>query len=167
MANMTVEIKTSRAITAQIIRHRSFNFQEFSQRYSEVQEFEPIEIRKQSDKNRQSSTDIFNPSIPMGNEEYTQASELIDASIRLAKWTYVRLVESGVAKEVARMVLPMTTQSTIFMSGTIRSWIHYIKLRTKEDTQKEHRLVAEAIKDIFIQQLPILSEALDWTNETT
>jgi thymidylate synthase (FAD) len=103
----------------------------------------------------------------MGNEEYTQASELIDASIRLAKWTYVRLVESGVAKEVARMVLPMTTQSTIFMSGTIRSWIHYIKLRTKEDTQKEHRLVAEAIKDIFIQQLPILSEALDWTNETT
>ncbi len=167
MANMVVEVKTSRAITAQILRHRSFSFQEFSQRYSEALDFEDIEIRKQSEKNRQSSTDIFDPDIPVNDTEYELASNLIALSIKRAYITYKCLVESGVAKEIARMVLPMTTQSTIYMNGTIRSWMHYIKLRTKDDTQKEHRIVAEAIRGIFIQQLPILSEALGWENETT
>jgi len=153
----TVEIKTSRAISAQLIRHRSFVFQELSQRYTTVSEFEPIEIRKQATKNRQSSLEVFDPAI-LGND-YT-ASMLIAEVLQHAKTSYDLLIKAGVAKEVARMILPLTTQTTIFMTGSIRSWIHYLALRDDEHTQKEHRLIAQEIRQIFNQYLPTVAQAL-------
>jgi thymidylate synthase (FAD) len=160
MAHMTVEIKTSRAIAAQILRHRSFSFQEYSQRYSEVTEFEPIELRKQSTKNRQSSLEVFDPDIKSGTTSTDKASNVIMQHLIESRRRYEFLLEAGVAKEVARMILPLTTQTTLFMVGNIRSWIHYIELRTKEDTQKEHRDIALAIKAIFDTELPTISKAL-------
>jgi thymidylate synthase (FAD) len=163
-AFMTLEIKTSRAIAAQILRHRSFSFQEFSQRYSEITEFEPIELRKQATKNRQSSLETFDP-IVIRHERDSQsgdvtASEVVDDALNTAKWTYHQLIHAGVAKEVARMVLPLTTQTTLYMSGTVRSWIHYIQLRTKDDVQKEHRLIALEIQKVFNLYFPTVAEAL-------
>jgi len=160
-AHMTVQIKTSRAISAQLLRHRSFTFQELSQRYKEVTEFEPIELRKQAVKNRQSSTDVFDPLIPINDTETENASTLVDLSIKRAIITYKHLINAGVAREVARMILPLTTQTTLYMSGTLRSWIHYIQLRTKEDVQKEHRDIALAIKQIMKQEFPIVMQALE------
>ena len=153
LANMCVEIKTSRAIAAQILRHRSFSFQEFSQRYSEATEMEPLELRSPAEKNRQSSSEVM-------DDEYINkmANMFMDGSKQL----YDQLISAGVAKECARMILPLGTQTTMYMNGSIRSWIHYIDLRTEENTQKEHRDVANAIKDIFIEQFPSVSEALEW-----
>ena len=153
---MTVEIKTSRAIAAQILRHRSFSFQEFSQRYSEVTEFEEIELREQAQKNRQSSIDTVD------TEKFNTLTPLIQDYMDSAKKLYSKLLECNIAKEVARFILPLTTTSTLYMSGNIRSWIHYIELRTKEDTQKEHRDIANRIKDIFIEQFPIISRSLNY-----
>jgi thymidylate synthase (FAD) len=153
MAGFCVEIKTSRAIAAQILRHRSFSFQEFSQRYAEVQEFELIELRKQGKTNRQVGDEVL-------SNEYLDRE--IDSTISRCLDTYKLLIESGVAKETARFVLPLNTQTTLFMNGNIRSWIFYIKLRTAIDTQKEHRLVAEEIKKIFIDNFPNISETLGW-----
>jgi thymidylate synthase (FAD) len=153
LASMCVGIVTSRAIAAQILRHRSFSFQEFSQRYSQATDLEPLELRSPATKNRQSSL------VPVKD------SALIDLaldSMHKAKEVYDRLIESGVAKECARAVLPLGTQTTMYMNGTVRSWIHYIQLRTEENTQKEHRDVANAIKNIFIEEFPSTSEALDW-----
>lgn len=164
MASMTVEITTSRAIAAQILRHRSFSFQEFSQRYSTATAITDVEIRKQADKNRQSSTDEFDP-VLMVNPDLTTpiyASDTIREHMSNAKKLYDYLIDAGVAKECARMVLPLATETTMYMTGTIRSWIHYIDLRASEDTQKEHRDIAIAIQDIFKQQFPNISEAL-WT----
>jgi thymidylate synthase (FAD) len=158
LASMCVEITTSRAIAAQILRHRSFSFQEFSQRYSEAQTMEPVEVRQQAVKNRQSSTDVINP----GVNGYLNAKHAIAVHERRSLELYNDLLKNGVAKECARMVLPLTTQTTIYMSGTVRSWVHYLDLRTEENTQKEHREVAEAIKLIFIDNFPNVSEALDW-----
>jgi thymidylate synthase (FAD) len=158
LASMCVEIKTSRAIAAQILRHRSFSFQEFSQRYSEAQKIEPVEIRQQAEKNRQSSTDTINPCIDGLNNAKQAIAVHEQKSLKL----YNDLLKAGVAKECARMVLPLTTETTMYMNGTIRSWVHYIDLRTEENTQKEHREVAEAIKLIFIQNFPNVSEALEW-----
>ena len=155
-ASMTVEIKTSRAIAAQILRHRSFSFQEFSQRYSEVTEFEEIELREQAQKNRQSSIDTVD------TEKFNTLTPLIRDYMDSAKKLYSKLLECNIAKEVARFILPLTTTSTLYMSGNIRSWIHYIELRTKEDTQKEHRDIANRIKDIFIEQFPIVSKSLNY-----
>jgi len=154
MVNMCVEIKTSRAIAAQILRHRSFSFQEFSQRYSQSTSFEDIEWRMQGKTNRQ-----------VGDEEVDLSSELkyeVDTTLTNCKELYDKLIENGLAKECARMVLPLTTSTTLFMSGTIRSWVHYLELRTKEDTQKEHRIIAEEIKKIFIKEFPVTSCALNW-----
>ena len=151
MVDFTVEIKTSRAIAAQILRHRSFCFQEFSQRYSAATEIEPIQLRKKAVKNRQSSAEVIDEPV---------INNVVKLAIDYAVQTYNKLITEGVAKEQARMVLPLATQSTLYMKGSLRSWIHYIDLRTKEDTQKEHRLIAESIKNIFNEQFPIVAEAL-------
>ncbi|MAH45119.1 thymidylate synthase (FAD) [Candidatus Pacearchaeota archaeon] len=153
LANMCVEIKTSRAIAAQILRHRSFSFQEFSQRYSEATKMEPLELRSPAEKNRQSSSEII---------EDETINKMANMFMDGAKQLYEQMITAGVAKECARMILPLGTQTTIYMNGTVRSWIHYINLRTEENTQKEHRDVANAIKNIFINQFPDTSEALSW-----
>jgi len=154
LASMCVEIETSRAIAAQILRHRSFSFQEFSQRYSEATELEDYELREPAEKNRQSS------SKPLAENDV--AYYIANRAMKGAMRAYEDLLEAGVAKECARAVLPLNTQTTMYMNGTVRSWIHYINLRTEENTQKEHRDIANAIKDIFMEQFPNVSEALEW-----
>ncbi len=154
LANMCVEIKTSRAIAAQILRHRSFSFQEFSQRYSEATDIEPLELRKPADKNRQSSSEIINDT-----ELYGRVQQSLNNSLKV----YHELIEAGVAKECARGVLPLNTQTTMYMNGSVRSWVHYISLRSEDNTQKEHRDVANKIKKIFIENFPNISSALDWS----
>jgi|TARA_R100001510_G_C7652764_1_gene210697 thymidylate synthase (FAD) len=151
MVDMTLEIKTSRAIAAQILRHRSFSFQEFSQRYSQAQVLEKLELRKQAAKNRQSSIDEYKNGMLL-----TKVREHLGKGISL----YNNLIEDGVAKESARMILPLTVETTMYMKGSIRSWAHYIDLRTEENTQKEHRQIAESCKEIFTQNLPTVSKAL-------
>ena len=151
MVDMTLEIKTSRAIAAQILRHRSFSFQEFSQRYSQAQVLEKLQLRQQAAKNRQSSTDEYQNSTLQA-----KVREHVAKGISL----YNNLIEDGVAKESARMILPLTVETTMYMKGSIRSWAHYIDLRTEENTQKEHREIAEACKEIFKENLPTVSEAL-------
>lgn len=164
MADMTVEIVTSRGIAQQILRHRSFSFQEFSQRYAEVTEMEPIQLRKAGATNRQSSSEEFDPEI---EEDWFMAAQTIYASdaiqrhIHESEKLYKRLLTAGVAKECARFVLPITTQSTIYMKGSVRSWIHYLQIRCDQHTQLEHRLVAEAIRDIFKEQFPNIAKALE------
>ncbi len=153
MVDMTVEIKTSRAIAAQILRHRSFSFQEFSQRYSQATDIEPIELRKQAESNRQSSEDVIDEPV---------INNVVKHSIDTALMTYEKLITQGVAKEQARMVLPLATQTTMYMKGSIRSWVHYIDLRTEQNTQKEHRLIAEECKNILVANLPTVAEALEW-----
>jgi thymidylate synthase (FAD) len=155
---MTVEIKTSRAIAAQILRHRSFSFQEFSQRYSVANEFEDIELRLQGDKNRQVGEEL----ISRNNLVYDKLNGLIAESLSLSQHCYDTMIENGIAKEVARMILPLTTETTMYMKGSLRSWIHYLELRTEKNTQKEHRLIAEQCKSIFINKFPTISEALQW-----
>lgn len=158
LVDMTVEIKTSRAIAAQILRHRSFSFQEFSQRYSVANEFEDIELRLQGDKNRQVGENLM----PVTNPAYENISNLIAESISLSHHCYETMIENGVAKEVARMILPLTTETTMYMKGSLRSWIHYLELRTEQNTQKEHRIIADRCKKIFIKEFPLISEALQW-----
>ena len=153
MVDMCVEIKTSRAIAAQILRHRSFSFQEFSQRYSEVTQIEPIQLRKQAEKNRQSSEEVIDDVV---------LNNVVQYSIKQSLQTYEKLIQQGVAKEQARMVLPLATQSTLYMKGSVRSWVHFLQLRTKEDTQKEHRDIALEIQKLFIKQFPNVSQALSW-----
>jgi thymidylate synthase (FAD) len=151
-ASMTVEIQTSRAISAQIIRHRSFCFQEFSQRYAPIDEAEPVELRTQDLKNRQAS-----------GETYAQdwAMDAMAKSIDLAFKTYRSLLQEGVSRETARMVLPLATQTTLYMTGNIRSWIHYLEQRCSKGTQLEHRRIAEAIRDtIFAVEFPHIHNAL-------
>jgi len=154
MVDMCLEIKTSRAIAAQILRHRSFSFQEFSQRYSNATQLEGIEWRLQGKTNRQVGDDP------------TQLETNLDNSINLhldnALELYNSLIEKGVAKECARMILPLTTETTMYMKGSIRSWIHYIDLRSKEDTQKEHRDIALKCRDIFVNNFSSTSKALEW-----
>jgi thymidylate synthase (FAD) len=161
LVDMCVEIKTSRGIAAQILRHRSFSFQEFSQRYSIANEFEDIELRLQGDKNRQVGEKLM----PIDTDAYDKVSELLVESLSISQHCYETMIENGVAKEVARMILPLTTQTTMYMKGSLRSWIHYIELRTEQNTQKEHRLIAERCKKIFIKEFPVISEALEWKAE--
>lgn len=156
-ASMTLEIKTSRAIAAQILRHRSFTFQEFSQRYADVRAFEPIELRKQGKINRQSSSDVID------NEKLTnEVREYINDAID----NYEYLLEKGVARECARMILPLCTQTTLYMTGSVRSWIHYFQQRLSEHTQKEHREVAQAAHEIFKKQFPTIANAIQNTQTT-
>ena len=153
---MTVEIETSRAISAQILRHRSFCFQEFSQRYAEVQEFEYIEPRRQDVKNRQNSFDDL-------KEDDIEWFEKRMYKIQThAQKVYNEALKRGIAKECARFALPMNVSTKLYMTGNLRSWIHYLNVRTDPSTQKEHRDIAEAIKQIFINEFPIVSEALNY-----
>lgn len=158
MVDMTVEIVTSRGIAQQILRHRSFSFQEFSQRYAEVTDFEPVLIRKQAEKNRQSSTDDFDPTLT-GDDD--QASKVIADYIKQGEELYKKLLSAGVAKECARMILPITTQTRIYMKGSIRSWVHYLQQRTAPSTQMEHRQVALCIETFFNDNFPNIAKALN------
>jgi len=151
-ASMTVEIETSRAIAQQILRHRSFCFQEFSQRYAVATSLELIELRKQGSTNRQGGEEVI-------DDHYARTR--VDTAINTAVSVYEELVGLGVAKESARFVLPLCTQTRIYMTGTIRSWIHYLDQRLDSHAQKEHRLVAQEIETIFRATFPKVSEAID------
>ena len=159
-STMTLEIQTTRAIAAQILRHRSFTYQEFSQRYADsslLGEVIPLpELRRQDDKNRQNSIDDLDPFEVQKME--MQMKTLFDSSMAL----YQQMLGRGVAKECARMVLPLCTPTRIYMTSSCRSWIHYITLRSANGTQKEHMDIAEACKKVFIEQFPSVSEALEW-----
>ena len=161
MVDMTVEIKTSRAIAAQILRHRSFSFQEFSQRYSVANQFEDVELRLQGDKNRQVGEKLISKDHP----EYDNLNHLVAETLSMSQHCYDTMIENGIAKEVARMILPLTTETTMYMKGSLRSWVHYIELRTEQNTQKEHRIIADECKNIFIGQFPIIAEALQWKKQ--
>lgn len=159
-SHMTLEIETSRGIAAQILRHRSFTFQEFSQRYADTNlltgDIPVPELRRQDTKNRQNSTDDLE-----GYLKLILETEIQEHFIR-ANNLYKRLLEQGVAKECARFVLPLATQTKIYMTGSCRSWIHYIDLRSAHGTQKEHMEIAEACREIFKEQFPTVAEALEW-----
>ena len=158
-SSMTLEIETTRAIAAQILRHRSFTFQEFSQRYADSTKLGTIPIpdyRKQDLKNRQNSTDELDQFVKQNLE--LQTKTLFDSCVAL----YEQMLEQGVAKECARMVLPLATPTRIYMTGSCRSWAHYINLRSAHGTQKEHMDIANACKKLFVQQFPSVSEALEW-----
>ena len=158
---MTLEIETTRAIAAQILRHRSFTFQEFSQRYASSNDLGDInlpELRKQDLKNRQNSTDDLDPNLV---DKFERQMITLFSS---AKSLYTQMLDAGVAKECARMVLPLCTPTRIYMTGSCRSWIHYINLRSAHGTQKEHMVIAEACRKVFIEQFPSVSEALDWVS---
>ena len=157
---MTLEIETTRAIAAQILRHRSFTYQEFSQRYADsslLGDTIPLpELRRQDDKNRQNSIDDLDPFEVQTLQ--MQMQTLFDSSMAL----YKQMLDRGVAKECARNVLPLCTPTRIYMSGSCRSWIHYINLRSANGTQKEHMDIANACKEVFCEQFPIVAEALEW-----
>ena len=158
-SSMTLEIETTRAIAAQILRHRSFTFQEFSQRYAASTALGKIdlpELRRQDDKNRQNSIDDLDPEVV--EKLNRQIETIFTASTNL----YSQMLEAGVAKECARMVLPLATPTRIYMTGSCRSWIHYINLRSAHGTQKEHMVIAEACRKVFTEQFPSVSEALEW-----
>ena len=158
-STMTLEIETTRAIAAQILRHRSFTFQEFSQRYAQTNylgDIELPELRRQDQKNRQNSTDDLDPNVI--DTLNKQMQTLFDSSLAL----YNQMIELDVAKECARMVLPLCTPTRIYMTGSCRSWIHYINLRSAHGTQKEHMDIAEACRKVFTEQFPTVSEALEW-----
>ena len=161
-AHMTVEINTTRGLAAQILRHRSFTYQEFSQRYADVsylREHIPLpELRSQDDKNRQNSIDDVDSKIV---EKYNKKMRAqFDASIDL----YKEMLHDGIAKECARFVLPLATPTRLYMTGSVRSWIHYIELRSAHGTQKEHMELVENVRKVFIEQFPIVSQALDWVS---
>ena len=159
-AHMTVEIETTRGLAAQILRHRSFTYQEFSQRYADsslLGESIPLpSLRRQDDKNRQNSTDDLDPFIVQDFELKMQKHFVDGMKI------YKEMLDAGVAKECARFVLPLATPTRLYMTGSVRSWIHYIDLRSANGTQKEHMNIANAVRDVFIEQFPICAEALDW-----
>ena len=159
-AFMTLEIETTRGLAAQILRHRSFTFQEFSQRYADsslLSSTIPLpELRRQDTKNRQNSIDDLDPQV-IEKLNY-QMNTLFDSSMAL----YQQMLESGVAKECARFVLPLATPTRLYMSGSLRSWMHYIDLRSANGTQKEHMDIANACKEIFAEQFPTIGGALEW-----
>jgi thymidylate synthase (FAD) len=155
MVNMCIEINTTRSIAAQILRHRSFSFQEFSQRYAEVQlRPELPEMRRQDTKNRQNSID----DLPL--EVLHETDKLVSQAFVTAYRAYDRLLELGVAKECARDVLPLATPTRLYMNGTIRSWIHYCQLRCGNGTQLEHRMIAEGAYKLLQEHLPSVCAAL-------
>ena len=159
-SSMTLEIETNRGIAAQILRHRSFTFQEFSQRYADTnllaEEIPLPELRRQDTKNRQNSID------DLEEEQVFVMNKMIQDLFRDAQDVYNYLLSQGVAKECARFVLPLATPTRIYMTGSCRSWIHYINLRSAHGTQKEHMKIAEECKRVFTEQFPSVSEALEW-----
>ena len=158
-AFMTLEITTNRGIAAQILRHRSFTFQEFSQRYAPTSflgEIELPELRRQDEKNRQNSIDDLDPEIV--DKLNRQMITLFSSANNL----YKQMLDAGVAKECARFVLPLATPTKLYMTGSVRSWLHYIELRSAHGTQKEHMDIANSAKEIFVEQFPSIAEAMDW-----
>ena len=160
-AFMTVEINTTRGLAAQILRHRSFTYQEFSQRYqdvSHIREDIPLpELRSQDEKNRQNSIDDVEPAVV---EKFnTKMRKHFDASIDL----YKEMLHDGIAKECARFVLPLATPTRLYMTGSVRSWIHYIELRSAHGTQKEHMDLVENVRKVFMKEFPTVSAALQWS----
>ena len=157
---MTLEINTTRGLAAQILRHRSFTYQEFSQRYADSsmlgKEIPLPELRRQDDKNRQNSIDDVDPLVVQDFNSKMQ-KHFVDG-MRL----YKEMLDAGIAKECARFVLPLATPTKIYMTGSCRSWIHYIDLRSAHGTQKEHMDIAEACRKVFTEQFPTVSEALEW-----
>lgn len=168
--SITMEINTSRDIGTQLIRHRSFTFQEFSQRYQDVNlladdeenpsMFDYVELRKQCENNRQSSTEVYDPIIDLYGEDEL-ASEAIKDLFQHIALLYDRLLAKGVARETARRILPMATKTRIYMTGSIRSWIHFLNLRLDSHAQKEIRIIAQEIEGILREELPIIFKALD------
>ena len=159
-AHMTVEIETTRGLAAQILRHRSFTYQEFSQRYADSSMLSKVipmpELRRQDDKNRQNSIDDLDPFVVQDFELKMQRHFVEGMKI------YKEMLDAGVAKECARFVLPLATPTKLYMTGSVRSWIHYINLRSAHGTQKEHMEIAENCRSIFNEQFPIVAEALGW-----
>ena len=159
-AFMTLELETTRGVAAQVLRHRSFTYQEFSQRYADssmlADQVPMFDLRRQDTKNRQNSIDDIDPFVKQEFE--IKVRRHFDEAMVL----YQSMLDSGIAKECARFVLPLATPTRIYMSGSCRSWIHYINLRTANGTQKEHMDLAEGCKKIFIEQFPTCAEALEW-----
>ena len=159
-SSMTLEIETTRGLAAQILRHRSFTYQEFSQRYADTKLLDdtiPLpQLRKQDLKNRQNSTDDLDEFLVQDFQ--LEMTKLFASSMKL----YNKMLDSGVAKECARFVLPLATPTRLYMTGSCRSWIHYINLRSAHGTQKEHMNIAEECRRIFTEQFPAVSEALEW-----
>jgi thymidylate synthase (FAD) len=159
-ASMTVEINTTRGLAAQILRHRSFTFQEFSQRYADTtllaQDIPLFELRRQDTKNRQNSIDDVDDTVKH------LWSTHIENHFKRAKEIYDGMIADGIAKECARFVLPLATPTRLYMTGNVRNWIHYIELRTANGTQKEHIDIANDCKKIFVQEFPTIAEALIW-----
>ena len=159
-SSMTLEIETTRGLAAQILRHRSFTYQEFSQRYADTKLLDdtiPLpQLRKQDLKNRQNSTDDLDEFLVQDFQ--LEMTKLFASSMKL----YNKMLDSGVAKECARFVLPLATPTRLYMTGSCRSWIHYINLRSAHGTQKEHMDIANAVRDVFVEQFPICAEALEW-----
>ena len=161
-AHITMEVNTTRDIAAQILRHVGFRFQEFSQRYAAVSDVAPVpELRMQDTKNRQNSIEVSDAETRLVINEYQmRIHDLFTQSHDL----YEEMLEFGIAKECARKVLPLNTETKIYMTGSVRQWIHYIQLRTANGTQKEHMIIAELAKEVFTNELPIVSKALGWTS---
>ena len=159
-AFMTLELETTRGVAAQVLRHRSFTYQEFSQRYADssmlADQVPMFDIRRQDTKNRQNSIDDIDPFVKQEFE--IKIRRHFDEAMVL----YQSMLDVGIAKECARFVLPLATPTRIYMSGSCRSWIHYINLRTANGTQKEHMDLAEGCKKVFIEQFPTCAEALEW-----
>ena len=159
-AFMTLEIETTRGLAAQCLRHRSFTYQEFSQRYADssllADEIPMIDLRRQDTKNRQNSIDDIDPFVKQEFE--IKIRKHFEEGMKL----YKEMLNANIAKECSRFVLPLATPTRIYMSGSCRSWIHYIQLRSANGTQKEHMDIAEACKKIFVEQFPTVSEALEW-----
>ena len=159
-SHMTLEIETTRGLAAQILRHRSFTYQEFSQRYADsslLEETIPLpELRRQDMKNRQNSTDDLDP---LDKQHYElEMRKHFYAAMKL----YKKMLDSGVAKESARFVLPLATPTRLYMTGSCRSWAHFIDLRSAHGTQKEHMQIAQKCREIFVEQFPNVAEALEW-----
>jgi len=157
MANFCVEIETSRAIAQQILRHRSFSFQEFSQRYAACSDTQFYNARRQDNKNRQNSIDDMSKEdkdwfLNAQIETWTKSNDL-----------YKQALDRGIAKEQARFLLPLSTTTKLYMNGTVRSWLHYLDLRCGNGTQLEHKEIAECIKSIFIEQFPNIAKAKEWS----
>ncbi|MCO6500052.1 MAG: FAD-dependent thymidylate synthase [Vicingus serpentipes] len=163
--SLTFEIETSKAIAIQLLRHRSFTFQEFSQRYADVSKsfddsmFEEVEIRKQAETNRQSSTDIFDPNIDFNTPYGMDASEAIALYLNTSEKLYESLLEAGIARECARMILPMCTKTRLYMTGSVRSWIHFLNIRLDRHAQKEIVEISKEIAIILTKELPIIAKA--------
>ena len=162
-AHITMEIETTRDIAAQILRHRSFTFQEFSQRYAAVTDVAELpELRLQDHKNRQNSIEVSDKDTMVMITEFNM--RIMDHFIK-GKALYDEMLEAGIAKECARKILPLNTETKIYMTGNVRQWLHYIQLRSGNGTQKEHMQIALDAKEVFIKELPIVAKALGWTSE--